>query len=140
VIVTPKVEEKTGQLLKVGDAFCEVVDEDRMAVDMNVPETDVEWVRPGAKVALKLNALPTLTVAGEVERVSPQTLTAENEQFFVTRAVFPNRRHAARPGMAGQAKIAATGGWFHSGWYPVGFVMFRAPTSWAWREAWSWIP
>jgi RND family efflux transporter MFP subunit len=140
VIVTPKVEEKTGQFLKTGDAFCEVVDEDRMAVDMNVPETDVEWVHPGAKVALKLNALPTLTVVGEVERVSPQTVTAENEQFFVTRAVFPNPRHAARPGMAGQAKIAAMGGWFHSGWYPVGFVMFRAPTSWVWREVWSWIP
>ena len=140
VIVTPKVEEKAGQFLKVGDAFCEVVDEDRMAVDMNVPETDVAWIRPGAKVALKLNALPTKTVAGDVERVSPQTITAENEQFFVTRAVFPNPRHAARPGMAGQAKIAAMGGWFHSGWYPIGFVMLRAPTSWAWREVWSWIP
>ena len=140
VIVTPRVEEKAGQFLKVGDAFCEVVDEDRMAVDMNVPETDVAWIRPGAKVALKLNALPTQTVAGDVERVSPQTITAENEQFFVTRAVFPNPRHAARPGMAGQAKIAAMGGWFHSGWYPIGFVMLRAPTSWAWREVWSWIP
>ncbi len=140
VIVTPRVEEKTGQLLKVGDPFCEVVDEDRMAVEMNVPETDVPWVHPHAQVALKLNALPTRTVVGEVERVSPQTITAEEEQFFVTRAVFPNPGRAARPGMAGQAKITAAGGWFQSGWYPVGFVMFRSPTSWAWRKVWSLIP
>jgi RND family efflux transporter MFP subunit len=140
VVVTPKVEEKVGQFLKVGDTFCEVVDEDRMAVEMNVPETDVRWIRPGAKVALKLNALPTQTLLGQVVRVSPQTITAENEQFFVTRAVFPNPGRAARPGMAGQAKITAGGGWFETGWYPVGFVMFRAPASWAWREVWSLIP
>jgi RND family efflux transporter MFP subunit len=140
VVVTPKVEEKAGQLLKMGDAFCEVVDQDRMAVEMNVPETDVEWIHPGAKVALKLNALPTQTVVGQVERISPQTISAENEEFFVTRAVFPNPGHAARAGMAGQAKITAGGGWFQSGWYPVGFVMLRAPTSWTWRKVWSLIP
>ena len=99
-----------------------------------------QWIHPGAKVALKLNALPTQTVVGQVERVSPQTITAEEEQFFVTRAVFPNPGRAARPGMAGQAKITAGGGWFKSGWYPVGFVMLRAPTSWAWRKVWSLIP
>jgi len=140
IIVTPKVEEKTGQLLKAGDAFCEVVDEDHLAVDMNVPETDVAWIRPATPVALKLNALPTRTFAGNVERISPQTVTADEEEFFVTRAIFPNPGGAARPGMAGQAKITATGGWFHSGWYPVGFIIFRAPTSWAWRKAWSLIP
>jgi multidrug resistance efflux pump len=64
VVVTPKVEEKVGQFLKIGDSFCEVVDEDRMAVEMNVPETDVQWIHPQAKVALKLNALPTQTVLG----------------------------------------------------------------------------
>jgi len=140
VVVTPKIEEKAGQFLKVGDAFCEVVDEDRMAVDMNVPETEVKWVHPNSVVALKLNALPTRTLVGTVERVSPQTISAENEQFFVTRAVFPNPQRAARPGMAGQAKITAAGGWFQSGWYPVGFVLLRAPVSWAWRTVWSWIP
>jgi RND family efflux transporter MFP subunit len=140
VIVTPKVEEKAGEFLKVGDAFCEVVDQDRMAVEMNVPETEVEWIHSGAKVALKLNALPTQTVVGKVERISPQTITAEGEELFVTRAVFPNPHGAARTGMAGQAKITAPGGWFESGWYPVGFVLLRAPTSWAWRQVWSLIP
>lgn len=140
VVITPRVEEKTGQFLKVGDPFCEVVDDDHMAVNMNVPESDVEWVRPAAKVALKLNALPTQTVVGRVERVSSQTTAAEGEQFFVTRALFPNPGHAARTGMAGQAKITAGGGWFQSGWYPVGFVMLRNPASWVWRKAWTLVP
>jgi putative peptide zinc metalloprotease protein len=111
-----------------------------MAVEMNVPETDIVWIRPGAKVALKLNALPTQTVVGQIERVSTQTITAEEEEFFVTRAIFPNPGRAARSGMAGQAKISAGGGWFQTGWYPVGFVMLRGPTSWAWRKLWLLIP
>ncbi len=140
VVVTPRVGEKTGQLLKVGDPFCEVVDEDHMAAEMNVPETEVAWIHPAASVALKLNALPTKTMVGQVDRVSPQTITAEEEEFFVTRAVFSNPGREVRPGMAGQAKITAAGGWFQTGWYPVGFVMLRAPTSWVWRKMWSLIP
>jgi len=127
-------------LLKTGDPFCDIVDEDRMAVEMNVPETDVEWVHPGSRVALKLNALPTQTLVGRVERVSPQTITAEEEEFFVTRAIFTNPGRNARTGMAGQAKISAGGGWFNTGWYSVGFVMLRSPVGWAWRKMWTLIP
>jgi RND family efflux transporter MFP subunit len=140
VVVTPKVEEKTGKLLKVGDAFCELVDQDHLAVEMNVPETDISLIRTGAPVALKLNAFPTLTLRGTVERVSSQTISAEGEQFFVTRALFPNPDVQARDGMAGQAKITSAGGWFHSGWYPVGYMLLRAPTQWAWRKAWALLP
>ena len=140
VVVTPKVEEKTGKLLKVGDAFCELVDQDHLAVEMNVPETDISLIRTGAPVALKLNAFPTLTLRGTVERVSSQTISAEGEQFFVTRALFPNPDVRARDGMAGQAKITSAGGWFHSGWYPVGYMLLRAPTQWAWRKAWALLP
>ncbi len=140
VVVTPKVEEKTGKFLTAGDPFCELVDQDHMAVEMNVPETDVPLIQPGAKVALKLNALPTETIIGRVDRVSPQTLTAEGEQFFVTRAVFPNPGGKVRPGMAGQAKITGAGGWFESGWYPIGYVALRAPTRWLWRKVWALLP
>jgi RND family efflux transporter MFP subunit len=140
VVVTPKVEEKTGKLLKVGDAFCELVDQDHLAVEMNVPETDISLIRTGAPVALKLNAFPTLTIRGTVDHVSPQTISAEGEQFFVTRALFPNPDVQARDGMAGQAKITSAGGWFHSGWYPVGYMLLRAPTQWAWRKAWALLP
>jgi GAF domain-containing protein len=140
VVVTPHVEEKAGKLLKVGEAFCELVNQDHLAVEMNVPETEVSLVRTGAPVALKLNAFPTLTITGNVERLSAQSLAAEGEQFFVARALFPNPEVKARDGMAGQAKITSAGGWFHSGWYPVGYVLLRAPAQWAWRKAWAWMP
>jgi len=140
VVVTPKVEEQVGKLLNPGDAFCELVGTDHMAAEMNVPETEVGLIRPGAKVALKLNSLPTKTIVGQMERVSPQTVAAEGEQFFVMRAIFPNPDGKIRPGMAGQAKITGAGGWFGSGWYPVGYVALRPPARWFWRKAWALLP
>ncbi|MFQ5777518.1 MAG: GAF domain-containing protein [Terriglobia bacterium] len=140
VVVTPKVEEKVGELLTTGETFCELVDPERMAVEMNVPETQVNLIRPEAAVALKLNAFPARTFTGWVERVSAQTITAEGEQFFVVRALFLNPDGVTRTGMVGRGKIVARGGWFGSGWYPVGYVFLRTPVSWAWRKAWSWLP
>jgi RND family efflux transporter MFP subunit len=142
IVVTPKVEEKTGRFLARGDPFCEVVERDRMAAEVQVPETDVSLVRAGRSVALKLNAFPTETFSGAVERVSAQTIAADNEQFFVVRIVFENPGGRARTGMVGRAKITASGGpeWFESGWYPSGYVILRDPARWAWRKLWTWLP
>jgi RND family efflux transporter MFP subunit len=140
VVVTPKVEEKVGKLLAAGETFCELVALDRMAVDMNVPETEVALVREQNAVTIKLNTYPADVFRGQVERVSAQTVSAEGEQFFVVRGVFDNPNGQAHPGMAGRAKISAHGGWFDSGWYPVGYVLLRAPASWVWRKLWTWLP
>jgi RND family efflux transporter MFP subunit len=140
VVVTPKVEQKTGTMLAPGDAFCELVDQEHMAVEMNVPETDLPLLRAGNAVSLKLNALPTTTIQGRVERIGAKTVQEADEQFFVVRAAFTNPASAARDGMVGGAKILAGGGWFSSGWYPIGYVMFRSPGRWAWEKIWSWLP
>jgi RND family efflux transporter MFP subunit len=140
VVVTPKVEERVGKLLALGEPFCEVVDLQPMAAEMNVPEAEIDLVRPGAPVRLKLNAFPSFTFSGTVERLSAQTVSAEGEQFFVVRAVFPNPGGKARDGMVGRAKISAGGGWGGSGWYPIGYVLLRTPVRSAWRKVWSWLP
>ena len=140
VVVTPKVEEKVGELLEKGVVFCELVDARRLALEMNVPETSIDLVQSGAPVSLKLNAFPTRTFEGTVERVSAQAVSIEGEQYFVVRGLFDNPELAARTGMVGRAKITAVGGWAQSGWYPVGYVLLRGPARWFWRTAWAWWP
>ncbi len=140
VVVTPKVEEKVGEWLAAGDLFCELVDRTHMAAELNVPETQIDLIQPGNRVALKLNTYPTHTFEGKVERVSAQTITAEGEQFFVVRAVFTDPEGRFGAGMAGRGKITAEGGWAESGWYPIGYVWLRSPARWAWRKAWTWLP
>jgi multidrug efflux pump subunit AcrA (membrane-fusion protein) len=140
MVITPKVEEKAGSLVKAGDAFAEIVGQDRMAAEMSVPEEDLELVHPGKNVALKLNAFPTTTFQGSVERIGAQTKSAAGEQYFIVRAVFDNPGGLARDGMVGRARIHAGGGWFQTGWYPVGYTLLRSPFRWLWQEAWSWLP
>ncbi len=140
VVVTPKVEEKTGRFLERGEIFCEMVDRERMAAEIEVIETDSALLLPGATVVLKLNAYPTATFQGSIERVGTRTITAESEQYFFARAVFQNTSGRLRPGMVGLAKVTAVGGWFQSGWYPTGYVLLRPPVRWLWRKIWSWLP
>ena len=140
IVVTPKVEEKTGTMLKAGDTFCEIVAQDRMAAEMSVPETDLPLVQPGEKIALKLNAFPTITFNGNVERLGAQTRTDSGEQYFLVRAIFENTGGSARDGMVGRARIQSHGGWFRSGWYPIGYAILRSPFRWIWQKAWAWLP
>jgi RND family efflux transporter MFP subunit len=140
IVVTPKVEERTGTMVKPGDAFCEIVEIDRMATEMSVPESDLALLRVGKTVALKLNAFPTDTFTGTLERIGAQTRSDAGEQYFLVRAVFANTGGLARDGMVGRARIRAGGGWFGSGWYPVGFALLRDPFRWLWQEVWIWMP
>ncbi len=140
IVVTPKVEDKTGTMLKAGDTFCEIVAQDRMAAEMSVPETDLPLVQPGEKIALKLNAFPTITFNGNVERLGAQTHTDSGDQYFLVRAIFDNTGGNARDGMVGRARIQSHGGWFSSGWYPIGYAILRSPFRWIWQKAWAWLP
>ena len=140
IVTTPKVEEKSGSMIKPGDSFCEVVSQDRMAAEMSVPETDLSLVQPGENVSLKLNAFPTTTFEGTVDRIGAQTRTDSGDQYFLVRAIFENAGGKARDGMVGRVRIRSRGGWFDSGWYPVGYVILRSPFRWIWQKIWPWLP
>jgi RND family efflux transporter MFP subunit len=140
IVITPKVEEKSGSMIKPGDSFCEVVSQDRMAAEMSVPETDLSLVQPGENVSLKLNAFPTTTFEGTVDRIGAQTRTDSGDQYFLVRAIFENAGGKARDGMVGRARIRSRDGEFGTGWYPVGYVILRSPFRWVWQKIWPWMP
>ena len=140
MVITPKVQDKTGSMVKPGESFCEIVAQDRMAAEMSVPENDLALVQPGKKIVLKLNAYPTTTFDGTVDRIGAQTRAEAGDQYFIVRAIFANRDGLARTGMVGRGRIRAGGGWFQSGWYPVGYTLGRSPFQWAWEKAWALMP
>ena len=137
LVVTNKIEDKAGSDLHPGEAFGEIVAQEHMAAEMSVPETDLSLVKPGAKTALKLNAFPTITFQGTVDQLGAQTHAEAGDQYFMLRSTFDNVDDRARIGMAGRARISAGGGWFGSGWYPVGYVLLRPPVRWLWEKVGS---
>ena len=140
VVVTPKIEERVGTMVHPGEGFCEIVEQDRMAAEMSVPETDLPLLSAGNPVALKLNAFPAMTFKGTVAQMGAETKSDAGDQYFLVRAIFENSGARARDGMVGRARVRAGGGWFQSGWYPIGYVIFRAPFRWLWQKVWSWLP
>jgi len=140
IVITPKVEDKTGTMVRPGDAFCEIVAQDRIAAEMSVPESDIALVQSGRPAVLKLNAFPTKVFEGSVERIGAQTHAEAGEQYFLVRAVFANPQNLARSGMVGRARVRASGGYLGSGWYPVGYLIFRSPFRWVWQKAWAMLP
>ena len=140
IVVTPKVEDKIGTMVKPGDPFCEIITQDRIAAEMSVPESDLGLIQIGKRAVLKLNAFPTLTFEGSVERIGAQTHAEAGEQYFLVRAVFDNPGNRARSGMVGRARTRAGGGYWGSGWYPVGYLLLRSPFRWAWQKVWSMLP
>jgi len=126
--------------LDKGTLFCELVDQDGLAIEMNVPETDIALVHSNAEVTLKLNSFPLESFEGRVVRLGAQTVSAEGQQFFVVRAVIPGAGQKVRPGMVGRAKISAQGGWGGSSWYPIGYVFLRDPGRWILQKIWLWLP
>lgn len=133
VVITPKVDERVGQKLAVGDVFCELADLENISAELSVPEGNVDLVKEGARVSLKLNAFPTKTFSGQVERISTQVQDDRGEHYFVVRARAANPGRDARSGMVGKGKISV-------GWRPIGYIIFRDPARWLWRTLWGWLP
>jgi len=71
VVVTPKVEEKVGVMLKQGDQFCEIAKSGAIQARIRIDDWDLEDVSVGAPVALWLNAAQGRTLTGNITKLAP---------------------------------------------------------------------
>jgi GAF domain-containing protein/multidrug resistance efflux pump len=134
IVVTPRVEDRTGERLAPGEVFCEVANLDRQEIEIAVPERDAGLVRDPMPVKVRLYALPTTSVRAEVRRVGVQAVAdPDGEKVFLVRAVLDGRPEGLRSGMTGRAKI-------NTGAASLGRVIFRRPARWVWNRLWGWLP
>jgi putative peptide zinc metalloprotease protein len=111
-IATPRVEENNGKYLERGGVFCKVIAIDRVKIEIPVREYYTSDLEKGQEVKLKLDAYPTSTFEGTLERVSPaisQRIEALEGTYteFLAIAIIPNPDGKLIPGMRGDAKILA---------------------------------
>ena len=77
VVVTPKLEDRVGSYLEVGEAFCEVNGLDGFHARMPIREAQLDRVRPGQEVDLILIAYPFRTFRGRVAALAPVSRDGE---------------------------------------------------------------
>jgi len=132
ILITPKVEEKVGSLLKRGEQFCEVADMGTPRVEIDIPETDLGHVKIGQKVRVKMNAYPTKAFFGTVNLLGAQVTSQSPERYYRVEAKVENPDLLLKSGMVGEAKVEV-------GYHSIGYVLFRKPLGIIWQKLWLWL-
>lgn len=66
-------EIQAGQLVQPGQTLLDIVDSADIWVTANYKETQLKHIHPGSKVEIKVDAVPGITLNGEVESISKAT-------------------------------------------------------------------
>jgi membrane fusion protein (multidrug efflux system) len=89
-----------GEFADVGKPIMDIVNIDKIKINVRVPELDVRYVKKGQTTPIKIDAFPDRTILGTVEFVAfkadPATKT------FLVRSIIDNADHHIRPGMIGR--------------------------------------
>ena len=89
-----------GEYADLGKPIADIVNIDRIKINVQVPELDVRYVNKGQTTPIKIDAFADRTLLGTVEFVAfkadPATKT------FLVRSVIDNPDHDIRPGMIGR--------------------------------------
>jgi len=89
------VEE--GEFIDKGKPFAEVVNVDKIKINVNVPELDVRYLKVGQKTVVRVDAFSDREMAGIVDFVAYKADPAT--KTFTVRVVVDNPNHEIRPGM-----------------------------------------
>ena len=89
-----------GEYADIGKPIADIVNIDRIKINVRVPELDVRYVKRGQETPIKIDAFAERPLIGTVDFVSfkadPSTKT------FLVRSVIDNPEHDIRPGMIGR--------------------------------------
>jgi len=94
---------KQGNLINVNQSMFRIVDMARLEAVLNVPERELATLRVGLPVQLAVDALPGISIAGEIIRISP-VVDAATGTFRAT-ASFSDAEGRLKPGMFGRLAV-----------------------------------
>ena len=101
--VVLEVTVESGQLLAAGESAFRIADLSVVWADIRVPVAQIGQTALGAKVIIKVAALPQQSFSGKLQSLSGEA-DAEN-QTIAGRVVVDNRQGLLRPGMYVQAEL-----------------------------------
>jgi membrane fusion protein (multidrug efflux system) len=89
-----------GEYADVGKPIVDIVNIDKIKINVRVPELDVRFVKEGQQTPVKIDAFPDRTIVGTVDFVSFKADSAT--KTFLVRSIIENPGHDIRPGMIGR--------------------------------------
>jgi putative peptide zinc metalloprotease protein len=104
-LTTYRFQEKVGDYLEEGAEVCEIVNDDRVVIEMPVREKDIDVVALGRTVKFKVRGYPSKSFLGKVDEIAPVATAEKGPSTILVRAFVENADHLLKPGMTGVAKI-----------------------------------
>jgi putative peptide zinc metalloprotease protein len=143
IVVTDDLDQKAGSYIQPGDDLGKIVDRSSMKARILVRDWELEDVKDGAAVRVKVVPFPFRTYSGSVEKIFPAaaldhpvTQTQDLERlgqkltnYFAVEMGFPNADGSLREGMTGTARIAGKSS-------PLAWQFCRATWRWAKSQIW----
>jgi putative peptide zinc metalloprotease protein len=143
IMVTDDLDQKTGSSVEAGEELGRIVDRRSMKARMLVRDWELEDVKDGAAVRVKVAPFPFRTYTGSVGKILPaaaldhpvtqtqdlQKLGQKLTNYFAVEMEFPNSDGSLREGMTGTARIAGKSS-------PLAWQFCRATWRWAKSQIW----
>jgi len=133
IVMTPRLDERVGQLLAAGAELAVLAETSALLVEVAVAEDDATRLAVGQPVSTKMNSYPTRTFRGNVSRVGAVVHAEAGERFVIAETRVENPDGLLKPGMLGKAKIS-------TGRRPIVVALLRRPARWAAAKLWPLLP
>jgi len=133
IVVTPRLDEKTGQFLASSAEFCVLADISDVTVEVAVPESEAAQLRVGEPLWAKMNPYPGRTFHGTVQHIAAAVHEEGEERFVIAESRVENPGALLKPGMLGKAKVSI-------GRRSLATALFRKPLRYAWLKLWPLLP
>ncbi|MBL9137068.1 MAG: efflux RND transporter periplasmic adaptor subunit [Verrucomicrobiales bacterium] len=88
-----------------GTEVLTIADLSSMVINAHVNQADVTRLQQGMNVNISVDAIPGLTVNGQVERIAPQATVKNNIKGYATRIVLKDLETRIQPGMTASITI-----------------------------------
>lgn len=128
VVVSGDLEKAEGVPMETGQTLFEIAPLEKMSVEVLIPEEEIRFVSPGAKVSFGFDAFPFQSFEGNLVRLHPRAEIIDSKNVFTGEIEIDNPAGLLRPGMKGRASI-------QSGRYPLGWNLFHH----SWDSARRWL-
>lgn len=92
-----------GEYVKAGTNIISLVALNPIKFRIDVPERFANYVIPGKKIEVQVEAFPNQTITGTIVRVSPQADTTSRS--YTAEALLPNSDDLLKPGFFARAKV-----------------------------------
>ncbi len=90
-----------GEFIGRGDPLADIVNVERIKVNVDVPEMDVRFLEKGQEALVRIDAFPEKRIPGKVDFVAYKADRAT--KTFNVKVIIPNPERSIRPGMIARA-------------------------------------